>query len=166
MKKNRTLLFLLVLMAYFIVLVESCSGGTKEKKQAKQDVPAYNENEEQKAKKNESRMLKMKANSRIEKLKRHFASIDTNNDEKFDKKEFAAHFEGEFDEKDANKDGKLDKNECGMLKEFDTDKDGYVSRKEFSKGHENMFDELDLNNDGIVTLDEFIEAKMQAEAGK
>jgi len=92
-------------------------------------------------------------------LRKHFASIDLNGDGKFDKKEFMRHFDGEFDEKDADKNGKLDANECGMLKDFDTDKDGYVSRHEFSRGHLQMFDRFDLNQDGEVTWNEFHMAK-------
>ncbi len=91
-----------------------------------------------------------------------FAKLDANKDGKISKDEFMSHAKAEFESKDVNKDGKIQKKECGKFDQFNTNGDDTVSPEEFLKGHEDVFAKMDANKDGSVSKDEFKAAKKPA----
>jgi len=96
----------------------------------------------------------------------HFAEVDADKDGKLSKEEFVGHTKEEFGKKDKNGDGKLDKDECGMIDKFDANKDGGVNPEEFAKGHETMFAKIDADKDGTVTKEEFVAFRASMKKGK
>lgn len=100
-------------------------------------------------------------------------NADTDKDGKITRAEYAAVSQGNFDDKDFNKDGVLDKSDweakraacesgatlCGPLAKMDENKDGRVSKAEFMDKPRPMFERVDANKDGVIDQAEMAAAK-------
>ncbi len=84
----------------------------------------------------------------------NFSKIDTDQDKKITKDEFASYGKTSFTEKDKNANGKIEKDECPNFEEFNTDEDDFLSEEEFVKGRETMFAKMDTNADGSIDKEE------------
>ena len=91
--------------------------------------------------------------------------MDTDNDGKVSREEFAKGHQAMFDRLDVNKDGTVGRDEIpgpgagpgrgmGMLRMMDSDGDGKVTREELAKGQREMFDRFDADKDGFISRDE------------
>ena len=98
---------------------------------------------------------------------------DADKDGKITRTEYSAVSQGNFDDKDFNKDGVIDKSDwdakraacesgatlCGPMAKMDENKDGRVSKAEFMSKPGPMFQRLDTNKDGVIDQAEMAAAK-------
>ncbi len=98
---------------------------------------------------------------------------DADKDGKLTRAEYADVSQRNFDEKDFNKDGVIDKTDwearraacesgaalCGPMAKMDENKDGKVSQAEFMGKRAAMFARMDANNDGAIDQTEMAAAK-------
>jgi Ca2+-binding EF-hand superfamily protein len=103
--------------------------------------------------------------------KQVFSEMDANKDNVLVAQEFVAYYcgtEAKVPKKkgkapkniDANKDGKIGKNECAVFwlakfNEADKNKDGKVTLEEFLAAAQKQFKAMDLNQDGVISVQEF-----------
>ena len=91
----------------------------------------------------------------LKKLGKIFNRADENSDGKATKAEFMAMSKENFTEKDKNKDGLIQKEECGGFATLSPDgKD--LSEGEYLAARDKAFNSIDANNDGSFTKEEFI----------
>ena len=93
--------------------------------------------------------------------KQAFKEADTNHDGSIELDEFSARLVDVFFMGDANKDGKLSKEEYDAVvvirEDFgaaDRDGDGFVSRTEFVRARLPLFKQADTNDDGVLSIEE------------
>jgi Ca2+-binding EF-hand superfamily protein len=93
-----------------------------------------------------------------------FDKIDTNGNNKIDKKEYLDAVSKSFDKLDKNMDNYLDREEFKatgspnsdeLFYEMDTNQDGKVSKDDFVKGAEKHFKIMDKNDDSFIDRNEF-----------
>jgi Ca2+-binding EF-hand superfamily protein len=104
--------------------------------------------------------------------KQAFGAADTNKDNVLVAQEFVAYWcgpeaqvparaKGKTGKRiDANRDGKIDKDECvvfwiARVNDMDTNKDGRVTMDEFIAMTQKQFKEMDRNGDGFISVQEY-----------
>ena len=105
-------------------------------------------------------------------VKRQFSTLDADKDNALVAQEFVAYYCGPdakapkkakkkaMKKIDADKNGKIGKDECVMFwmaryRDADADKDGRVTMDEFLAAAKKQFQEMDMNGDGVIAVQEF-----------
>ena len=89
-----------------------------------------------------------------------FSAVDANKDGKLSKEEFSAFGKNTYKMKDANSSGKIEKDECDHFDKFNADKNDFLSEEEFVIGHSSMFSKIDADGDNFITKKEQMNFKM------
>ena len=83
-----------------------------------------------------------------------FSKMDADADAMISEKEFSSFVSAQFSSKDANKDGKIQKEECGHFDVLNTDGDDVVTEEEFNAGLPGIFASMDADSDGFISKEE------------